>query len=492
MTIRTRLLLLCAFSIGAALVSASLGVWGVNDVYSAAETIKTRSSALRNHLEADMMHDALRADVLAALLAESAQERSAVSADLAEHSEHFESAIDANSSLDLPAEVRAALDEVRTPLHDYIDSARSMVALAARDRAGAKERLPDFLEVFTDLEGRMSAVSDAVEAASTECQDDAAATLRLTTTVLGAACVTVFVSLLIGSLVTVRSISSGLSHCVEVLGSLAGGDLTPRLRLARRDEIGALAASTDTLADAMQQIIVEVQASATEVASAATEIAASSEEMAASMVQVSAKAQDATTQAGTAGSVAAQGGQTVAQTVTEMHQIAQAVQAGSQSVNELGKRGQQIGEVIDMINDIADQTNLLALNAAIEAARAGEQGRGFAVVADEVRKLADRTTKATEQVREAIEAIRTETVEAVHRMTLGTQQVTKGVERATAAGQSLQQIVASAQSVADLVDSISAATKEADAAASQSASACTQLSSKSEQLLLLVKRFKTE
>ena len=88
------------------------GLWSSSALIARMQDNAITASALRNHLEADMMHDALRADVLAALQAAQqgqADQQNSVKQDLAEHVDLFRSSIAANQALSLPPAVGKAI-----------------------------------------------------------------------------------------------------------------------------------------------------------------------------------------------------------------------------------------------------------------------------------------------------------------------------------------------------------------------------------------------
>jgi len=66
-SIKLRLLLLIGTGLLTALIMSLVSYLGNSQMATAVNDNEVSMTALRNHLEADMMHDALRADVLSAM-----------------------------------------------------------------------------------------------------------------------------------------------------------------------------------------------------------------------------------------------------------------------------------------------------------------------------------------------------------------------------------------------------------------------------------------
>lgn len=282
------------------------------------------------------------------------------------------------------------------------------------------------------------------------------------------------------------SIARPVAEISRTLHALAQGegDLTRRLEVRSKDEIGLLAGNFNAFLDKLHEMIAQTASSSSRVASAAEELAAGSkqmaegaqeqtskttqvagtmQEMAATVIEVNRNAEDVTRDARAAAVVATKGQEIVSENVTGMREIALKVKEATGLIEGLGTQSNQIGEIIEVIDDIADQTNLLALNAAIEAARAGDQGRGFSVVADEVRKLAERTGRATKEIEEMIKSIQSQTGVVVSHMAERRREVENGLSLANRAGESLGEIVQVVDRVLGQVERIAAATRQQSA-----------------------------
>ncbi len=424
-------------------------------------------------------------------------------------------------------------DAIADPSFSKVQEYRQ-VALSKANEGQFGQQAEEWFKTSTARINKLKEVEDALSTIVLTRANSIKSQATSSMQIIGVAGVVVFGLTTFGGLMMIRLVINPIRQTVEAMDKIAQGDLTIKLEENRKDELGAIAISSNKMTDALASVIRDVITSSHDVASAATEVSANAEELSsgmyeqssnlnqvsaaieemnASITEVAGKSSHAESLANESRNLAQSGGEVVEHTISGIEGIASLVNQSASTVGELGSKSQTIGQIINTINDIADQTNLLALNAAIEAARAGEHGRGFAVVADEVRKLAERTTEATSEVSQSISDIQKEAQNAVSSIDGCQEEMETGVSFAKEAGESLKSIVLANSSVSTEISGIAAATEEqSDACASisenienisslierstdgvrEAATASAMLSKSAEELQSMVARFKVE
>ena len=477
--IRSKLLAFSAVALTLLLAAVAVGWFSVARMSTATQDISQISTALKQQQTADMMHDAIRGDVLAALLAEAKQEPAELATARTELNGHiatFRETLGALKGMGLDATLQKELEAVGPALETY---ARSAEQLMQGGTGAGNASLEAFVVQFGQLEGAMEQLSETLESRFAEHTERAVALDSLARQALIGIAVLAGIVLLVISGALARGIERPIAQAVEMAKAVAGGQLVFDTRITSSDETAQLLRSLKDMADALRGTVQQVRRAADSIGVASSEIAsgnqdlssrteqaassleqtaASMEELTATVRQSADAARQANQLAASASEIAVRGGQVVGQVVTTMEEI-----------NHSSKK---ISDIIGVIDGIAFQTNILALNAAVEAARAGEQGRGFAVVAAEVRSLAQRSAEAAKEIKGLIGA-------SVDKVDAGTRLVAD-------AGQTMSEIVGSVQRVSDIIGEITAASGEQSDGIGQVNVAVTQLDQMTQQNAALV------
>ncbi|XZG68824.1 methyl-accepting chemotaxis protein [Chitinibacteraceae bacterium HSL-7] len=435
-SIRTRIAVLGGLAVVFVAASAGMGLAGSAVLSGQLDAAGTSLEAIRNQGTADMMHDAIRSDVLAMFLAttgnELGVEAGAVMKDFSEHKDEFLARVAANEQLPLSAEEQAALAALKPDIDAYLKEGEAAMRMFA---AGQHEKavFDAFVARFDVLEESMGHFSDLLEARAERERKAAQLAEHWTEALMHVALWGGSLLILLLAWVLGRSITRPLAQLRTFMGEL-GTDLSRRVEVRGRDEVAEIASAVNAMLGALGQLVVAVRSSASDLHQAASALAGYAEGLHQSAEASSDKVADGAHQAEDMAHSVAEVTELVAESDDSLKRAAQLAQASSgqmesvvqcnrklsddtgrtaEKIEALAASAREIDQITGVIRDIAEQTNLLALNAAIEAARAGESGRGFAVVADEVRKLAERTSSSTRHITGVTDGIREGTQAAV-------------------------------------------------------------------------------
>ncbi len=506
----------------------------------------------QRHMESDMMHDAIRADVMAAALASSKNDMAGIKQASDEQKEHYKNFLENmenNLKQELPENIKSVITATMEEVRKYGETSSNTIEIITKG-SSADLAINTFYEEFKKLEILMANTSESIQKWSEEEEQQNHKITKNVNIILTILSIISILATLFVPYYAYKSIFIPQHNIILAMEELAHDNIEIEINgRDRTDEIGKIANSVQIFKEnALEKRRLQQQQQQNEriakeekkkamhtlaasfenrvksviqaVASASTELFHTTEAMKKLMEDTNNKVNNVKTTSektlhnvSTVASAAEEMSASIKEVSDQVHKSSFAVKSSVSEVDKTDKTSslleesaKKIGTVIELIQDISEQINLLSLNATIESARAGDAGKGFAVVAGEVKNLAGQTTKATEEISQYVGSIQDVSSQVIN----GLQSIKKtisDVEKfATAISAAIEEQSSATKEIAsnmsnaatgtskisgDISD-VSRASSEASKSADQVVEAARMLSKESEKLNLEVEKFLSE
>jgi len=348
------------------------------------------------------------------------------------------------------------LDDSEEAFEAYVENINSLEAAMSRLLELGQERDMAATELLAESQA-------LAEKGIAETENIAATSIKTVESASTLMILGIVIALIIGTsfaVIITRSIVQPVRKSMDFAQQIAAGDLTAKIDLDRKDEIGQLGGSLNDMMEKIKDIISYIVQASGNISSASFQLSSASQQMSQGATEQAASAEEVSSSVEEMAANIQQNTDNAQQTEKIALSAAADIKRCSQAVEDTVGSMKTIANKISIIGEIARQTNLLALNAAVEAARAGEHGKGFAVVAAEVRKLAERSQAAANEI-DGVSA--------------------SSVSVAEESGKLLENIVPNIQKTSELVQEISAASMEQSSGSDQINNAMQQLNQVTQQ-----------